>query len=75
MTAGSDKQDKECERKEYERWKDYANALMLALTVLFAGPAIGGHDDGFSDRLCRPRCLRDTLCSSVACQGVELALR
>ena len=34
--------------KEYIRWKDYANALMLALTVLFAGPAIGGHEDGFS---------------------------
>jgi hypothetical protein len=34
--------------KEYARWKDYANVLMIALTVLFAGPAIGGHKDGWS---------------------------
>ena len=27
--------------KEYKRWKDYANVLLIALTVLFAGPSIG----------------------------------
>ena len=27
--------------KEYKRWRDYANVLLIALTVMFAGPVIG----------------------------------
>jgi NADPH:quinone reductase-like Zn-dependent oxidoreductase len=30
----------ETQKQEYERWKDYANALLVASTVLFAGTAI-----------------------------------
>lgn len=30
----------EAQEKEYRRWRGYANALLLALTVLFAGTAI-----------------------------------
>jgi len=26
--------------EEHQRWKDYANVLLIALTVLFAGPVI-----------------------------------
>ena len=26
---------------EYKRWRDYANVLLIALTVMFAGPTIG----------------------------------
>jgi len=33
----------ENEKAEYKRWKDYANALMLAFSILFAGVAIGEH--------------------------------
>lgn len=28
-------------QKEYKRWRDYANVLLIALTVLFAGPVLG----------------------------------
>lgn len=35
-------QDDELE-KEYKRWRDYAGVLLLALTVLFAGPLISGN--------------------------------
>lgn len=31
--------EKELE-EEYKRWKDYANVLLIALTVMFAGPVI-----------------------------------
>jgi hypothetical protein len=34
--------------KEYKRWKDYASVLLLALTVLFAGPVIGGYKTLYS---------------------------
>ena len=26
--------------KEYKRWRDYANVLLIGLTVMFAGPVI-----------------------------------
>jgi hypothetical protein len=26
--------------RQYSRWRDYANVLLIGLTVLFAGPAI-----------------------------------
>ena len=28
--------------KEYKRWRDYANVLLIALTVMFTGSIIGG---------------------------------
>jgi len=31
---------KELEEEEYKRWRDYANVLLIALTVMFAGPFI-----------------------------------
>ncbi len=31
---------KKPQKQEYERWQGYANALLLALTVLFAGTTI-----------------------------------
>ncbi len=34
--------------KEYKRWRDYANILLIALTVLFAGPMISGQKSLFS---------------------------
>ena len=34
--------------KEYIRWKDYASVLLLALTVLFAGPLFGDQRSSFA---------------------------
>jgi len=44
----SDEANKGNESKEYERWKDYANALLLAFSILFAGAAIGVHKEPWS---------------------------
>lgn len=35
-------------QNEYNRWKDYASVLLLALTVLFAGPLFGAHPSLFA---------------------------
>jgi len=34
--------------KEYKRWRDYANVLLLTLTILFAGPMIGSQETVYS---------------------------
>ena len=43
----SDEANKSNELKEYKRWKDYANALLLAFSILSAGITIGGHKGGW----------------------------
>ena len=35
-------EDNNGSEEEYQRWRDYANVLLIGLTVLFAGPVIRG---------------------------------
>ena len=50
MTAGQDEETPNARelRQENERWKDYANALLIAMPVLLVGLTLSKQETGYS---------------------------